>query len=93
MQFIYGLIIIFVLTGMYQSIYVLNKHVSSKNKEQKNKIIERDIQEFGSCCGHTESCTLDAKISKMRRDVEMALPESISETSAGGNVEKAPGDR
>jgi hypothetical protein len=66
---------------MYQSIYMLNKHISSRSKQ---KTIEDDIRTYGTCCGNTESCTLDAKIKK----VDIILTESLIETSAGGKVEK-----
>jgi hypothetical protein len=66
MNIIYGLVIVLVLSGMYQSIYMLNRYVSMKNKELRDKIIQKDILKYGSCCGNTESCTLDDKINNIK---------------------------
>jgi hypothetical protein len=81
-----GIIVILIIIGMYQSLYMLNKALSSKKK--RNQTVQDDISKYGSCCGNTESCTLDAKINDLRKQIELSLPESIIETSAGGNVEK-----
>jgi hypothetical protein len=81
-RFLIGLLFIFIIIGMYQSIYLLNKHISSKSKQKKT--IEDDIKTYGTCCGNTESCTLDAKI----RQMDIILTESLIETSAGGKTEK-----
>jgi hypothetical protein len=74
MQFIYGIIIILAITGMYQTIYVLNKYVSFKNKAERDRIIKNDINTFSTCCGNPGSCTLPAKIEKTifyKKDIEV----------------------
>jgi hypothetical protein len=85
MNFLIGLIFISALVGIYQTIYVLNKHLQSKIK---NKEIEKDIEKFGSCCGAIDACTLPAKIESLKKQIKIEMPETIGETSAGGNVEK-----
>jgi hypothetical protein len=81
-----GILVILIIIGMYQSLYMLNKALSSKSK--RNQTVQDDISKYGSCCGNTESCTLDAKINDLKKQIELSLPESIIETSAGGKVEK-----
>jgi hypothetical protein len=81
MNFLIGLIFISALVGMYQTIYLLNRHLQSKIKDKE---ISKDIEKFGSCCGTPDACTLPAKIDSLRKQVEEALPESIVETSSGG---------
>jgi hypothetical protein len=88
MNFLYGIIIILVISGMYQTIYLLNNHLKSKFSDDRKKEIEGDIQKFGSCCGNTESCTLPAKIESLKKDIILSFPESIIETSAGVEKEK-----
>jgi hypothetical protein len=87
-QFIIGVAAISLLVGAYQLIYLLNNRLKSKFSEDRKREIERDIQMFGTCCGNTESCTLDAKISSLKKQVELALPETIVETKAGDTIEK-----
>jgi len=85
MNFLIGLIFISALVGMYQTIYLLNRHLQSKIKDKE---ISKDIEKFGSCCGAPDACTLPAKIESLKKHIELSLPESLSETSAGGKIEK-----
>jgi hypothetical protein len=84
LRFFIGIGVIFALIGAYQTIYMLNKYLSSRMSESRRIEIERDVQRFGSCCGTPDSCTLDAKIKKL----DIVLTESIIETSAGGKAEE-----
>jgi hypothetical protein len=85
MNFLIGLIFISSLVGVYQTIYLLNRHLQSRLKKKE---IDRDVERFGSCCGEPGSCTLPAKIESLRKEVELSLPESLTEVSAGGKAEK-----
>lgn len=86
MQIVYALIILGVLIGMYQSIYLLN--LSLKKRSDDKREIQRDVQKFGSCCGKVDSCTLEAKLEEMRAAVRSSLPESIVEVSSAGKTEE-----
>jgi len=81
MNFLIGLVFISALIGIYQTIYVLNKHLQSKIKNKK-------IEENESSCGETGVCAFPSKIESLKKHVELSLPESIFETSAGGKIEK-----
>jgi len=85
-RFLLGIAVILIIIGMYQSLYMLNKALISKNK--RNQTVQDDISKYGSCCGNTESCTLDLKINDLKKQVEITLPETIVETKAGDTIEK-----
>jgi hypothetical protein len=84
-RFLIGIVGIMVILGSYQTIYLLNKHLSSKLIDGKRREIESDIKRYGTCCGNTESCTLEAKINDLKKQVELSLPETIVEIK--GNAE------
>ena len=68
LRFLVGIGGILVLLGSYQTIYLLNKYLSSRLSSQRKAEIEADVQRFGSCCGSPESCTLEAKLSSKKKD-------------------------